>query len=57
MGYKKQNFTDGQVLTAAQLNHIEDGILNTEESVVSLTERVSELDSKVNNAILSATVE
>lgn len=27
MGYKKQNFTDGQVLTAAQLNHIENGIV------------------------------
>ena len=27
MNYIKQNFTDGQVLTAAQLNHIEDGIV------------------------------
>lgn len=26
MSYTKQNFTDGQTLTAAQLNHIEDGI-------------------------------
>lgn len=26
MAYKKQNFIDGQVLTASQLNHIEDGI-------------------------------
>lgn len=26
MAYEKQNFTDGRVLTAAQLNHIEDGI-------------------------------
>ena len=26
MSYTKQNFTDGQVLTAAQMNHIEDGI-------------------------------
>ena len=26
MAYEKQNFTDGQVLSAAQLNHIEDGI-------------------------------
>lgn len=26
MSYSKQNFTDGQTLTAAQLNHIEDGI-------------------------------
>lgn len=27
MSYEKQNFTDGHVLTAAQLNHIEDGIV------------------------------
>ena len=26
MSYEKQNFTDGVVLTAAQLNHMEDGI-------------------------------
>ena len=26
MSYTKQNFTDGQTLTAAQLNHMEDGI-------------------------------
>lgn len=26
MSYTKQNFTDGQTLTAAQLNHIEAGI-------------------------------
>ena len=26
MAYEKQNFVDGQVLTAAQLNHMEEGI-------------------------------
>ena len=26
MSYTKQNFVDGTVLTAAQLNHMEDGI-------------------------------
>lgn len=26
MAYEKQTFTDGEVLTAAQLNHIEDGL-------------------------------
>ena len=26
MSYQKQNFADGDVLTAAQLNHMEDGI-------------------------------
>ena len=28
MSYEKQNFVDGQTLTAAQLNHMEDGIAN-----------------------------
>lgn len=28
MTYEKQNFQDGQVLTAEQLNHMEDGIAN-----------------------------
>lgn len=30
MSYQKQNFADGDVLTAAQLNHIEDGIAAVE---------------------------
>lgn len=32
MAYEKQNFTDGQVLTAAQLNHIEDGIVDASKA-------------------------
>ena len=28
MNYEKQNFVDGQTLTAAQLNHMENGIAN-----------------------------
>ena len=32
MAYQKQYFTDGQVLTAAQLNHIEDGIAAATET-------------------------
>lgn len=28
MNYEKQNFVDGQILTAAQLNHMENGIAN-----------------------------
>ncbi len=30
MAYGKQYFTNGQVLTAEQLNHIEDGIVENE---------------------------
>ena len=33
MGYQKQNFADGQVLNSAQLNHIEDGIVDVESAV------------------------
>jgi hypothetical protein len=32
MSYVKQNFTDGSVLTAEQLNHMEDGIVNASSS-------------------------
>lgn len=33
MAYEKQNFTDGKVLTAAHLNHIENGILAIEKAI------------------------
>ena len=32
MSYQKQNFANGEVLTAPQLNHIEDGIADVESS-------------------------
>ena len=32
MAYKKQNFEDGQLLTAEELNHIEDGIVENEKN-------------------------
>lgn len=32
MGYQKQNFANGDVLTAAQLNHIENGIADVEST-------------------------
>ena len=35
MSYEKQTFKDGQVLTAAHLNHIEDGIATVEASIPS----------------------
>ena len=33
MSYEKQNFTDGSVLTAAQLNHMEEGIIALEKAI------------------------
>ena len=35
MSYEKQNFSPGQVLTAAHMNHIEDGIVAVEEAISS----------------------
>lgn len=32
MSYQKQNFANGEVLTAPQLNHIEDGIVDVENA-------------------------
>lgn len=32
MSYQKQNFANGEVLTASQLNHIEDGIVDLENN-------------------------
>ena len=32
MSYQKQNFANGEVLSAAQLNHMEDGIVDVESS-------------------------
>ena len=60
MNYNKQNFEDNQVLTAGQLNHMEDGIeavsnnigdisqLSTEEKG-SLVEAINELFQSANN--------
>ena len=52
MAYEKQNFTDGSTLTAAQLNYIEDGIIDmtpvrgtdywTEEDIAEIKSYVDE---------------
>lgn len=39
MSYQKQNFANGEVLSASQLNHIEDGIADV-ESVANTTKTV-----------------
>lgn len=35
MSYQKQNFANGEVLNAYQLNHIEDGITSLENDVTA----------------------
>ena len=37
MAYVKQNFKNGDVLKAEQLNNIENGIINLEDQKVTLT--------------------
>ena len=37
MNYQKQNFVDGEVLSASQLNHMEDGIANAAGAGISET--------------------
>ena len=36
MSYQKQNFANGEVLTAPQLNHIEDGIVQVESDASTI---------------------
>lgn len=38
MAYEKQNFTNGKVLSASQLAHIEDGIVDLETELASAKE-------------------
>ena len=37
MAYEKQNFADGQVLKAKNLNHIEDGIKEIEKNYIPIS--------------------
>ena len=52
MAYEKQNFTDGKVLTAAQLNHMEDGIADAVTK-----EQMEAAIAQATKTILPATVE
>lgn len=48
MAYQKQNFVDGKVLFAEQLNHIEDGIVELEESIATPPASVGEVTLLAN---------
>lgn len=50
MAYEKQNFKDGQVLTAAHLNHVEDGLAAVEESAVSAAQAAKTAQGAVDSA-------
>ena len=52
MAYKKQNFKDGNKLTASMLNHIEAGIVSLEKALTK--QKVKKLISlKIMDALLA----
>ena len=53
MAYTKQNFVDGMLLNAEHLETIEDGILELEESAVSLEEDISALEGSIERILNS----
>lgn len=52
MSYQKQNFANGEVLSASQLNHIEQGIVDLESN--SITEAASSAAASAESAAASA---
>lgn len=51
MSYVKQNFTDGSVLTAEQLNHIEDALAEFVDRVIAI-ENADVVSTRVGEVIL-----
>lgn len=49
MAYQKQNFEDGDILYANQLNHIEDGIVANEPPPPLTNEEIIELTNNIIN--------
>lgn len=47
MAYVKQNFVNGQVLTADNMNHIEDGIAEVEAQIDNIDKRVTDIVNAV----------
>lgn len=56
MAYEKQNFAAGNALTAAQLNHIEDGIVTLEAEIASKQVTISGTVTKALGGIAKDTV-
>lgn len=53
MSYEKQYFSDGNILKAKHLNHIEDGILMMESMIESSSiENGGKISTEVKNALL-----
>lgn len=47
--YEKQNFVDGQVLIAEQMNHIEDGIYKDNLDLAEVVNELNTLDAAITN--------
>lgn len=47
MAYTKQNFVDGKVLKASQLNHIESGIGELETSISNSADHMSKIEDNI----------
>ena len=54
MAYEKQEFTNGQILTAEQLNRMSEGISSLQDECLELAKYI---DSMIAKGILEATVE
>jgi hypothetical protein len=54
MSYKKQNFKDGQVLNADQMNKIENAIVETEELAVAAAQGVTNLEPIISTTDITA---
>jgi hypothetical protein len=55
MSYQKQNFANGEVLTAPQLNHIEDGIVDLEsDSSTALAGKADKTEVQANAGNIAA---
>lgn len=50
MSYQKQNFANGEVLNAYQLNHIEDGITSLENDVTATKDDLSAETTRAEKA-------
>lgn len=55
--YKKQNFQPGEVLSATQMDHIEDGLVEIEKNVIETLEDVKKSVSDRNTKIATAITE
>ena len=56
MAYKRQNFADGDLLTADKLNHMEDGILANEENAAKTVIFEYQLLSETQKAQVRANI-